>query len=797
MVYTITPSSAGNSARNSSFCFEEGEYKEVVSGGATYSHLLWDYAPDHVSVFGWQGWMYVHKLFKIEKRAVTENRSIVLLHLSAKTCCCAALRAKNLPSPTLQRFDPYDPDSGFNRFQVMTKEGLHVTVARNKSFASATIPATSFGVIQARANMAGKSGLTCATIRSQLKDRSSEEAAILADYFKNSRAADGPLVVHNPGVLGYQFVKNLTEYDPSAKETIVSFMTPFLGPSPAPQACYNNDVACIDGRINKIKHMKEKRATSFVVKVIQEFVELLIPDEHRRTLVPVDVETVFARQPRPTQQNILFRADLEGDYPPEDIVQAFQKREQYGKITHPRNISTVPGSMKRDYSRYVYALSDWAKGKESWGWYAFGRTPVEIATKVAAIAANAQHLLVTDYSRMDGRKSNLSRMVWRALMLRAFDVSHHDELDALLTRQVNLTGYTQYGVKFETGWSQMSGSPDTSLSNSVDTAFGAYLGYRFSGHSEAEATAWLPRNVLIGGDDAIMADIVSECVEKAAKTVGHVLKTELYPRDAPGLNFLARVYSPAVWYGDPSSMCHFSRQMMKFHSTPARGVDYTLIENQRKKLLEKALSFFLTDAHTPVIGEFCKLALILAREEKESYMDGLKDRMKKGERWWSRYDREDQFPQVGDTSWMVDQIRRELPDFSMPKYEAWIVKVKRLDELLTPPLLLTEALHFEVPPLCAVDGDFALNTPVSEESKDSGIPEAPQEKQITAKPRKPVSTPSATPAAKRTSSPSSRGVGTGKRVGRKKGKATKRSAKWKAKDPAANPPAGASGPRSS
>jgi hypothetical protein len=372
------------------------------------------------------------------------------------------------------------------------------------------------------------------------------------------------------------------------------------------------------------------------------------------------------------------------------------KREAYGKITDPRNISTFPPLVKLDYSRFIYAVTDYMKGKPQFSWYAFGRTPIEIAGAVARICENSFEVLVSDYSRMDGRKSNISRLVFRTFCMRLFKPKYHSELDELLKLQFNRIGYTKHGVKYDSGYTQASGGVDTSVSNTLDCAFGAYLGSRYSGMPPVGAQDFLVNRFMAGGDDAIMGDISAARVGAAARTVGHKLTFEIYTRGNPGVNFLSRIYSPQVWFGSPVSMCDIRRQLMKFHVTPIRGVDYTLPSNCLTKLREKCVSFYMTDRLTPVIGQFC--TKVVDRLGK-----GPDDVGPKSERWWSRFSHDVQFPQ-DNGDWMLDVLNDTIPNLYLPPFYDWLnMDIKEDEELLHPPRINDTFLEFSPVEDCVVN----------------------------------------------------------------------------------------------
>jgi hypothetical protein len=107
---------------------------------------------------------------------------------------------------------------------------------------------------------------------------------------------------------------------------------------------------------------------------------------------------------------------------------------------------------------------------------------------------------------------------------------------------------------------------------------------------------------IYGGDDGGTPDVDPDKLALAAAAVGQKLTLNVFNRGQKGISFLARYYGPGVWYGDANSMCDLARQLSKFHTAVNMPAHITPLI----KLLEKVDAFLLTDANTPVIGEFCK-----------------------------------------------------------------------------------------------------------------------------------------------------------------------------------------------
>jgi hypothetical protein len=697
LLYTVIPESvASNGATNHTF--HNNVFTERIPGGSVYSHSLWDYSPDVISVRGWKNlWTHTWKMYKVEKRQVSPNRAVVLLQLSWSKeqnlvsyvysllrfavlrstqlvtrkiyrllgiACDASANVGELKHTLLKRLQPLEGE--FNVLRLVETDGIFYSIGRNNSHAHARIPATLFDTLRAAQNIQ-KQNMLKSTVESYLPPGESRkfDSAILTDYLTNGTpnmhtVAAAAITRTDNGIATYQ-CESEYGYDKDAPPSIVPIMPTILGDCPSPANCIANDDRCVRGRITDIGHKKPLVLTTFEQKAINEFVTYA---SSGLNLEPSDYETVWERQGRPTQRTILGAADNACEMNAKPI-RCFMKKESYGKITDPRNIAQLPPKLKAAYSRFTYALADAVKKHPHWNWYGFGKTPIEVANKVASICSKAKkYVHMTDFSRMDGRKSNVGRTAWAAFLLQSFSPQYHEEIADLFSRQIDVRAVTAHGIFFETGFSQLSGSPDTSLSNSFETALTVYVAMR-KAHIEAdEAIAMMQTHVVAGGDDGLVADIAPTNLVKSARAVGHVLTLETANLGLPGVNFLSRYYSPEVWVGHNTSICDVRRQLMKIHTTPRGGLDFTKAKNRRAKLIEKCRALALTDANTPVLGDLARVVMLASDTTPHSSPQA----------WWSQYERKDQFPQdPPGTSWMIDHVKTRIPGYN---YEAHIKAIE-------------------------------------------------------------------------------------------------------------------------
>jgi len=676
-VYTFQPSNVARTDGEYKYCFHiDGSVEYIVSGGATYKHHVWNYDGDSVKAKSWWnfcGFKILREItsFSLERRQVDDDHQLILLAPLCRYKGVAAWVADIvLDGRELERLNPVE--GKFTRLMTNESDGLFVHTGLAGNFVGCSM-ATTDDVSLNISSRVPKLDLQLAQVRRipSLKG----EPTVAWEYHREKLGAQVPSMVSTaqPRVKHYQIVKVLDDYEPEAKPAIVAFMDPLLDGAFAPDLCQANDSRSIETRVNKVKD--STTLTPFVSKVIAEFVSLFC-EGHEQQLKPVEISDVFERQSTPQQRRILAVADMTTTQ--DRKVDSFMKREAYQNVTDPRNISTINGVDKRDYSTFMYALAEYIK---KFDWYAFGKSPLELARRVAEVCELSENGAGnTDFSRMDGRVGEVPRTLERQICMRLFHSDYHPELLELLRSQTGLRGRTRFGVTYESGDSRLSGSPETSAFNTLLSAFTAYLTFRrtkTNGRFFTPREAWVRLGVY-GGDDGLTADFDAGIYTTSATMVGQVLTCEVIPRGRTGIKFLARLYGPEVWFGNCNSMCDLPRTMSKFHTTvtlPAtvRDVD---------KLIDKTYALSLTDANTPLVGPYAKQ--VLKHKPKKFVFKNH------GRKWQAEIDPDVQYPNVyGD--WMMDVAKAALPEFSFGQFNDWINGDRTLDELMhcpqfTPPV---------------------------------------------------------------------------------------------------------------
>jgi len=713
LLYTFQPSTVCKDSGDYKFTFlEDGTVEYVVSGGGRYVHKVWNWDGDSVSVEkpGLFGLPKKLATYAIERRRMDDDHQVVLLAplRSYKGYVMCYIARKFAKAKRLDRL--LVTDNGFLRMTVNTDEGLRVVTGKAGCYTQASVPARVDDAIASTARTL-TSGLTIATVKSKMEDNNPSSntihvgAEILLEYHKQKAPVRGPTVsTLTKSVRRFQWVTPGKQMDDDAKPSMTSFMDPILDGGFVPDNCRGNDERGVTKRVIELK-TGDLPMSTFVLNEMDNFLDILFEGK-RHFLEPVDNEEVYARQDRPTQRRILDNAQHESAT---NVTKQFVKKEAYPDVNDPRIISTINGVDKMAYSAYIYAFVELIKKAP---WYAFSKSPREIAERVAEICSNVEWVDATDFSRMDGRIGNVARELERRAMRRGFKTQFHPMLNDLMSKQYALRGITTHGVRYQTGLGRASGSAETSAFNTLLNAFVCYLGYR---GTKVSGMFIQPRMAykllgLYGGDDGLSGGLGMKATEKAAQLVGQKLELVRYNRGAAGVNFLARRYGPDVWFGDSNSCCDIRRQIAKFHLTVHLPSNITPVV----KLQEKSYSFSLTDANTPIIGDFVKRVLTLHPYADSKFRNLLGV-------WNLEKDQAKQYPNIA-ADWMMDVVKNDVPEFDMEMFRRWLDGTTA-DNILHPPSFCPRVEPKPKPGKVVIDGDLVGSEPAGKPLEEpSSIP---------------------------------------------------------------------------
>jgi len=682
LLYTFQPTQVARTTDNYSYTFNENSVVDYhVAGGGRFSHQVWNYSTDHVVVKKkWWFITYSSAAYLVDRRQTSLDHELIMFTpLGSWSLIGSQFVNMWLEGRELLRLAVTTP-KGYLRLVSSSKDGVKVSTGKCGSYICANVSAEIDDTVASIARTS-KYDLTMPQVLSHLNGDKPAAAALLEFYRFDVPTKPDVVCPVEEAVRSYQF--NPNNYDSEAKPMMKAFMTPMVHGAFVPSNCKNNEEECISARIDKPKPLSMQN-TPFLSLVMREFLERFIPNSKKNTLDPTDYDEVLDRQNKPTQRRLLSMA--EACVPIKRAIQMFMKKEPYPDVKPPRPISTFNTVDKRDYSRFIYALEVFLKDAD---WYAFGKTPKDISKRVTEILLLADFATPTDYSKFDGHGSNLMREFERMLLTRAFRVGYHGEVLELHKSQYGLKGYGRHGTAYQVEFARGSGSPETSVFNTIFNAFIAFLAYRMTKVNGLfiQPDEAYKRLGIYGGDDGLSVGIKPAVYVKAARLVGQELTIEVIKRGDSGIKFLARVYSPDVWQGDTSSCCDIKRQVVKFHVTVNLPSDVT----PAMKLLEKTRAFLLSDENTPVIGDYCRRVLqVHTREEKqdaETFVIEKNEKTHQIRGWLSKFEKEKQYDNTPGT-WMNEYLELSLPEFDYKKFTKWLDEADTMDKLLKPPMFM-------------------------------------------------------------------------------------------------------------
>jgi hypothetical protein len=269
------------------------------------------------------------------------------------------------------------------------------------------------------------------------------------------------------------------------------------------------------------------------------------------------------------------------------MAKLFPNLEAYSKPAESRPIIDCDHQYKHSYTCITGAL---AKVLKRTDWYAFGKGPEELVERVVAMSVGCESIAETDYSRFDTTIGGV-RPLEEEMIRTMFSDKEANRLWALqLDAKVRIGNFTNVWYRYTSQMERLSGSPETSVLNSIDNALISYIGLR---KIYGEQEAWLHLG-LYGGDDGIQpAEAIKE-IEAVAKECGLTLKLMVRLKGEP-FSFLGRYYNS--WAGEPWSCYDPVRFLAKLQYTTDNTVPKMVA------LGRKLSSLAYTDLRTPWVAD--------------------------------------------------------------------------------------------------------------------------------------------------------------------------------------------------
>jgi len=717
VMHTFQPSQVCRATKEYSYTFDEDDNVVYnVTGGAKFTHPVWDYSADVIiaKTSTWFGLIKHFTCYNVDRRQVDDDHQLILLTPIKSLSFPLIDLSGYLSGHVLTRLKVVEdlPSGKFLRLDIMSTEGRKRSTSVPHAYVAATIPVAMDDALAATA-VCSTTPLNPFQVKSILRhiDESFAEpygeeqgiCAMLANYHRN-KCRKVPSLVYPIEESVYRYQLRAAVIDDDAKPSLQPFMNPLALGCYAPDQSRANDKAMVDGRIEAQKNSVQ--IDSLTVSLMKEFIEMLVPADMVGTYSPMAEDEVYSKQKRPTQRHILAEASaLAGSVDKRSPIKSFMKKEAGQKPADPRAISTLPGKNKLNYARFIYVVDKLLMMQK---WSAMGKSPRWIAERIAFISMHTEDFSnKSDFERMDGKVSEAARELERMLLMRMFHPKYHAELSEILATQTFQQAVTTFGIKYNTGNCRASGSNETSCMNTMFDAFIAYCAFRtLSGKVLSPAEVW---NEFLGiylGDDGYTRDLPVEHHAKWAAKLGQKLDAAIVKRGDYGVDFLARIYSPFVWFGAPDSMCDVKRQLLKLHTTVALPPTVTPLQ----KLGEKCAGYLLSDPETPILGE---IAQRMAELHPDAIPGKLNEGVMRGVANWAAVQTDDpneQYPNENNGGWMETYVHRNMPEFDLVAFRTWLRNVRaETADILRPPLFASlQSVPHNLKREARINGDLVL-----------------------------------------------------------------------------------------
>jgi hypothetical protein len=711
LIYTFVPEAAGRADAGYSYHFNDDQTVTYSNDARTFNHLLWDWTGDTITV-EYRGRF---SLFRLDRRHLTQDRMLLLLTPIKRWEGVWSRVAQWLtPGWSLERFKPVR--NGWAVIRSRTNEADLISLAQVGSPLAATLSVTSFEACRLEAQRAEKQGhhLTKPQVLSHLPRGGDMQvlqgtATVLSLFLQQrggltAKQTPAGVAFSQPTRLQPQTRPALVSYEPLAGydgpscASMVAYAKPLIMLPCVPAKGLGNEVRAAKGRVTDLTNLN-KKCHPKLLQLMNYVLRRLIPDAQAYRGHPVEIAEVMARQPRPTQRRIIKTSEFEG-LNPDTTTRVFMKREAYTNTKDGRLISQITGSVKVEYSRFCYAFGDGVMCGQPF--VACSMTPVAIAERVADICSlepGVTGALEADVTRFDGHENYPMRKLFEGAMYRYFAPEHHEDLGRLLRQQHTQRAVTTAGHRYDTGPARLSGSPETTIANTLENSFIVFCTIVRALRCDLdEGWSQLCSSALVLGDDSIQgvcasADWVAAAVW-AGERCGHVIVANTHWPHGPTLPcFLSRMFCPGVYWGEQDSMSCLTRAVSKVHlcTVLAPGPNGKLA-----KLVEKAWSGRCMDAETPILGDFYRRVFELASRHHSKLLKSVEGAVTRDPKscsdlsWWARQHGGNSatwWPNSNASGWMHAVCEEELADFDMDSFHVWLDSCTTLEDLLDAPLL--------------------------------------------------------------------------------------------------------------
>jgi hypothetical protein len=615
VLYTFSPVTVAGTLEEAHFTIENNTVDYFCKGGAHYHHRIWDFNSDWIVVDYYWGSI----VCSIEQRHLSEQRRVVLITPEYKIW---GPLGRWLPGKRLDYIE-YEKNPGVNQIDSTNEDGERITsVGIPGDFTSVQLTHQHLGAIRYRCGRSkDPDPHSIERFLTKFKDQYPEPAITATHLLKIVLAM--PVVVRRADL---NAKSGNVEYRPDSFQAVGSEKAGFFvledgkeigrcvhpslvdHPGVVPRESYNNDLACIVGRIERVYN--DKTPPPIYNRWAADFIRHLVPKPGIGT--PWSIDQVIKAQNKPTQIGRNKRVMPWITEEDECFISAFMKHEAYGAVNSPRNISQCPTQHTLRLSAFTYPFK--IDVMQDQPWFSPGKPPRKIAERLHEAAQRFEVMSEIDYSRFDGSISLwLRETVERAVMLRWCHPDSRRELASMIDAESNARGKTRSGLPYRSAFTRLSGSPGTTLWNSIVNAFAIYAAARKAGLTHEGAIDMI---IAAAGDDGGTA-LAKNCMEAAAKDLGLHLKCE-EKRSGDCFRYLGRVFL------DPSSTTASIqdpvRTLKKLHiSFAPKDVPLDIA------LYNRAYGYGALDPHAPLVSTWCQRVMKDVENRRPQILQDIKD----------------------------------------------------------------------------------------------------------------------------------------------------------------------------
>jgi len=669
-LYSFVPETVTGEDHNTKFWFEtNGNVVCQVDGGAVYEHKLWDYSADDLTIDHWWG----SAVYAVDAFQCNSHRRLILLSPVRNIYTPLGWF---LPGKRLQRWDVVKN----NVACIRNSKGFSMSRAGQR--VSVDLPERV--VVTALTRLSSSKTPHMSDIERIFRTEDIENyvsaSAIFYDVWQDLDIPVGSVATARGDEHSYQSIGPLCFED--GKVVVRSLSDNFFMSGYAPTRSYNNDEACIYGRITSVRNTAScpvecLNFTNELISFICEEVGI------NHGLHPFGYEDL--RERLRNASNLAKRMDSsEILIPPADrvVISSFQKGEAYPKVAPPRNISTLPVGHNFRFAQFTYVAGEVFKMLD---FYGPGKHPQDLAARVVDISSASIFINNTDISKMDGSNSEYLARFYLLLMLALFHEDYADEIKKMFLAENTAKAFTGEGVMYDTQYTIASGSSTTSQRGTWANVLMSYSSLRMSGYEPRAAFLLLG---IYFGDDGMTPNVPANTMQKCCARHGVLVKSEIV-RPGDSLVFLGRMFIDPFFRKD--TIADVPRQLRKLHLT-----DSPLSVPRGVILRRRALSMLITDLNTPILSHWARAVIRLTNDDPE-VRPHIIELAAREDSYWLRFESPFEVPTMEESlSSVVEMLN--LPAGDIMDICIKIDAAVSLDEVFVP---ISRDLKVEVPAVIA------------------------------------------------------------------------------------------------